>query len=225
MAGPSLSLLSETDESGPIDPYALGDEHEELYLSEREFLLKRRNELGDLFDKGRVTLASGALALTFGLLKDDLGRLTPGTIGTVAWGASVMAACLLLSVFCVYAASQSFDRRVDILDDDRRVGCGGSRLHGSRADKWAMALQWLNPMSLLALIVGLVVMGIGVFSALSEVSSTKETAMASKDTKSTPTHKGGSSDSTKSLGSKDRPVINNNNGSSGGTGKSGGDKK
>lgn len=218
-------MLSELKQT---DPYALGDEHENLYRSEREYLLKRRNELGDLFDKGRVALASGTLALTFALLKEDLRKVSHLTTSTVAVGASFMAACLLLSLLCVYGASQSFDRRVDILDDDRRAGCGQERLHGTcgtaeyRRDRWANGLQWMNPLSYATLVVGIIITGIGVFGALSETNSTRETSMSSKETKTT---KKGEGDSTKSLGSKDRPITNNNSGNSSGAGKTEGGKK
>lgn len=125
--------------------FALIDD--DLYRSERAQLIKRRDELGDIFCKGRVAIAGGAFALSV---------LAAGYRRLLIWSWIALTASLILSIVCVYLAGLSHDRQVDILDDDRRVGNGEPRtLKHRRANGFNSWLAWLNPGSIALLLIGL----------------------------------------------------------------------
>lgn len=214
------------------DPYALTSEDDELYASEREYMLKRRNELADLFDKGRVALAGGAIAFSVGVVKDLLPNATQDTKTIIGWGWAILALSLVVSVICVYLASLSFSRQVDVLDDDRRVGNGEERLHEKKEEKrgknwkprkngWNLWVDVMNVSSILSLALGLGVMGIALFGAFAEQPQKDTTTMSDKNTKKTTQQ---TTDHTKTLGATDRRVSGNQGGGSGNSGSSGGGK-
>ncbi len=204
-----------SDES---DEFALEDE--ELYLEERSKLLKRRDELGDIFDKGRVALAGGAIALTVTISKDLVKSMALWERIVLAAGWAVLAASLICAVQAVYRAGLAYDRQVDVLDDDRTASIENwKKSTRDRANAHAKLLQRLNSASLWLLAIGLVVTGIGLFSAFAsdpktpdtttptvkiELLPTGEMKMSNSDNKPSTS---GTSHEQKSFGPKDRPVT------------------
>lgn len=150
-------------EANQIDEFALSDE--QLYLEERAKLLRRRDELGDTFDKGRVALAGGAIALIVSVSKDSLKSMVLSERAFLAIGLLMLTSSMLCAVFAVYRAGLAYDRQVDILDADR-MSHFEQRRAGPRNRKNTDAIQThrLNRASLWLLSVGLVVSGIGLFT-------------------------------------------------------------
>lgn len=241
--GSSMTNPTPVHEAEP-DPFALSDE--KIYLDERQRLVKRRDELGDIFDKGRVALAGGAIALTVTISKDLVSGMTPEQRVTLAVGWLLLTASLLCAVLAVHRAGLAYDRQVDVLDDDRTSALeqsAKSEPPRDRANRHAKLLERFNIASIWLLGLGLVVGGTGMFMAFAgqpkkaeptpqiiklEVTSPsvkKETIMSNSDKKqssSTPSK----STEQKSFGPKDRPVTQKpSGGGTGNTGQGGSDKK
>lgn len=148
------------------DPFALSDE--KIYLDERQRLVKRRDELGDIFDKGRVALAGGAIALTVTMSKDLVSGMTSEQRVTLALGGLLLTASLLCAVLAVHRAGLAYDRQVDVLDDDRTSALEQwtkSEPERSRTNRHAKLLEGFNIASIWLLGLGLVVGGTGMFMA------------------------------------------------------------
>ncbi|MBX3097418.1 MAG: hypothetical protein KF812_11195 [Fimbriimonadaceae bacterium] len=209
------------------DEFALEDEV--LYLEERSTLLKRRDELGDIFDKGRVALAGGAIALTVTISKELVKSMVLWERIVLAGGWAVLAASLICAVLAVHRAGLAYDRQVDILDADRTASIEkwkkGLR---DRTNAHAKLLERLNRASLWFLAIGLVVTGVGLFSAFAadpktpdtttptvkiELLPTGEMKMSNSDNKP---NTSGTSHEQKSFGPKDRPVTPKPSSGSGG---------
>lgn len=212
-----------------VDEDALVDD--EVYHQERAQLIKRRDELGDIFDKGRVGLAGGAIALSATVMKDLAPTASTATKGLLVFAWLFLTASLICSVVCVYLAGLSHERQRCILDDDRRAGNLDKRkLKYGRANGFNMWLSWLNPGSVALLMVGLVLLGItfrdafsgGGSSGIERSKITDGTATMSDKNKTTKDTK--SSDGQKSFGASDRPVTPKNPTSQSGS-NSGGTKK
>lgn len=200
------------------DEFALEDE--ELYLEERSKLLKRRDELGDIFDKGRVALAGGAIALTVTISKDLVKSMLLWERVVLAGGWAVLAASLICAVLAVHRAGLAYDRQVDILDADRTASIDNWKKGvRDRTNAHAKLLERLNRASLWLLAIGLVVTGVGLFSAFAsdtkatetttptvkiELLPTGEMKMSNSDNKP---NTSGTSQEQKSFGPKDRPVT------------------
>ena len=221
------------------DPFALSDER--IYLDERQHLVKRRDELGDIFDKGRVALAGGAIALTVTMSKDLVSGMTSGQRVTLAFGWLLLTASLLCAVLAVHRAGLAYDRQVDVLDDDRTSAIEQwteSEPQRDRANRHAKLLEGFNISSIWLLGLGLVVAGIGMFMAFAgqpkkseptpqtiklEITSplTKQDPIMSNSGKKEPSPAPSKSTEQKSFGPKDRPVTQKPSGGSGGTGNTG----
>ncbi len=153
----SVHLLAST-KSEPliepvVDPFAL--HNEAIYLAERGSSLKRRNQLGDLFDKSRVGLATGAISLSAFLIGNDRFRLTTDSMRMLTESWIWLGVALMTSVLTVLLASFSHERLIAILDDDRRAGLGMSRTLANRTDFWKLWLIALHLISLVSLTCGL----------------------------------------------------------------------
>lgn len=193
------------------DQHALTDD--ELYRSERAQLIKRRDELGDIFDKGRVALAGGAIALSATVIRDLAPAADEGSKQVLIWSWIALTASLILSVVCVYLAGLSHDRQRQILDDDRRVGSGEKRtLKNDRANGFNTWLGWLNPGSVALLLVGLALLGATLQGAFQHTKPKPMLAnevdtgdTMSEETKDRDGRQGGHD--KKSFGASDRPVT------------------
>jgi hypothetical protein len=147
-----------------LDENALTDDT--VYLPERQYLLKRRDELGDIFDKGRVALAGGAIALSVTISKDVLTSMLVWQRIVLALGWISLTVALMCAVMAVYQAGLGYDRQVDILDCDRLAGLESTvPVDRNRDNLHLQYIETCNKASLFTLALGLVLGGIGLFSA------------------------------------------------------------
>lgn len=220
------------DEAAEVDEFELKDD--EVYLAERTQLIKRRDELGDIFDKGRVALAGGAIAISATVMKDLAPGAEGSTKGLLVWSWMFLTASLICSLLCVYLAGLSHERQRRILDDDRRVGDRRPRvLKTGRANGYNTWLGWLNPTSVVLLLVGVVMMGAtfrDAFSAKTSdekaaVQKPKEATSNMSDKNKTTKDIKPSGDGNKSFGASDRPVTPSKPTNQGSSGGGSGDKK
>lgn len=220
------------DEAAEVDEFELKDD--EVYLAERTQLIKRRDELGDIFDKGRVALAGGAIAISATVMKDLAPGAEGSTKGLLVWSWMFLTASLICSLLCVYLAGLSHERQRRILDDDRRVGDGRTRvLKTGRTNGYNTWLGWLNPASVVLLMVGVVLMGATFRDAFSGKAPDETAAnMKPVEAKSNMSDKNKttkdikpSGDGNKSFGASDRPVTPSKPSNQGSSGGGSGDKK
>lgn len=221
-----------TDEATVADEFELKDD--EVYLAERTQLIKRRDELGDIFDKGRVALAGGAIVISATVMKDLAPGAEGSTKGLLVWSWMFLTASLICSLLCVYLAGLSHERQRRILDDDRRVGDRRTRvLKTGRANGYNTWLGWLNPASVVLLMVGVVMMGATFRDAFSTktpdekaaVQTPKEATSNMSDKNKTTKDIKPAGDGTKSFGASDRPVTPSKPSNQGSSGGGSGDKK
>lgn len=235
---PPDSSVSINPETGDTEVTAIVDEFgltdDELYHAERTQLINRRDELGDIFDKGRVALAGGAIAISATVMKDLAPGANAATKGLLVWSWMFLTASLICSLLCVYLAGLSHERQRRILDDDRRVGDKRQRtLKHKRANGYNTWLGWLNPASVVLLMLGVVLMGATFRDAFSgkapdETAANKKPVEAKSnmsDKNKTTKDIKPSGDGNKSFGASDRPVTPSKPSNQGNSGGGAGDKK
>lgn len=186
------------------DANALADE--KIYIEERSALVKRRNELGDLFDKSRTYIAGGAIAVSATLLKELLPRATKEALFWVFVSWSLLTFALIFSLTAVYVANLSFQRATNLLDDDRRNMWEARRLN-DRGNKYNLWLdRFLNPASIVLILLGVLTLGVALMQLIPTATNPTKGANVSDDQPTTNTTSG-TPDTTRSFGSSNRPVT------------------
>ena len=122
---------------------------EEAYTKERALLIDSEREAARSFDKTMTTLSAGALALSFGFVREMGGAVTCNCLLYLAWAAFVIS---LLSVLLSFLLSQHAMRcQRDIIEQPETEKQSAVRL-----TRWATVIIVLNWISLFSLILGVV---------------------------------------------------------------------
>lgn len=121
----------------------------EAYTKERDLLIDSEREAARSFDKTMTTLSAGALALSFGFVREMGDAVACKWLLYLAWAALVIS---LLSVLLSFLLSQHAMRcQRDIIEQPHPEKHGAQRL-----TRWANVIIALNWLSFSSLILGVV---------------------------------------------------------------------
>jgi len=101
-----------------------------------------RQKSSDLFERQLVYIAGGAIAVCLGLLQAENSIISSRNIIAFQWALGGFIATLLINLFSHQTSVKSMDLELDKED--------------CKSDVWNEATKWLNRLSAISLIIGLV---------------------------------------------------------------------
>jgi len=124
-------------------------EHD-VYLKERDLLIDAEREAARSFDKTMTTLAAGALALSFGFVREMKVAPSSDCLLYWAWGAFVVSLLLILVSFLL--SQHAMRRQIAIIEESFDLPNSSA----PKITRWAKVIIALNWVSLISLVIGVV---------------------------------------------------------------------
>lgn len=148
-----------------------------VYLEERKLLIHAEYQESRLFDKAILTLTAGAFGLSLTFIKQIVPTIRSGSVWMLvcAWAGFCIS---LLSTLISFLTSQAAcSKQREILEAEYFNNRGSQSKKANLENKLAIWTKWLNKISILAFIIGTVLLA--TFSIVN-LSTIKEDTMPNK---------------------------------------------
>jgi hypothetical protein len=131
----------------------------EIQDTERQSLLQRRDQLGDVFSKDRLFVSSGAVTLSVTMIKDFKGHLLLPASISMSFSWVLLCVSIVASLLAVYLAGLSHEDSVKAIDANKPYDYY----------RWPKYVNIANTVSIVGCSLGILLFGVTAILVMSQV--------------------------------------------------------
>jgi len=139
-----------------------------LYLEERRLLIDAEREGARSFDKAILTLAAGAFGLSLTFIRQIVPNIEAGTLYLLISAWAGFAISMLFTLVSFLTSQRACARQREILEEEYFDKSDNRDRKAQTKNKFAIWTDWLNRLSIITFIIGVILLALFSISNLRE---------------------------------------------------------